>query len=66
MPDREELTDALIALIPEDGSRISDGEIKAAVERQLGAPVSDQELDEARPPEWPWARQTRHADLAVD
>jgi|694.fasta_scaffold07563_32 type I restriction enzyme M protein len=48
MPVREDLTDALIALIPEDGSRISNGEIKAALERQLGEPVTDQELDEAK------------------
>jgi type I restriction enzyme M protein len=30
---REELTDALIGLIPEDGSRISNGEIMAELEK---------------------------------
>lgn len=48
MPDREDLTDALIALIPEDGSRISNGEIKAALERQLGEPVTEGDLEEAK------------------
>jgi hypothetical protein len=48
MPSREDLTDALIALLPEDGSRISNGEIKAALERQLGEPIADQELEEAK------------------
>jgi hypothetical protein len=33
MPVREDLTDTLIALIPEDGSRISNGEIKAELEK---------------------------------
>lgn len=34
MPVLADLTDALIALIPADGSRICNGEIKAALERQ--------------------------------
>jgi hypothetical protein len=41
MPSRDDLTDALIALIPENGSRISKGEIKAALEQELGEPLSD-------------------------
>jgi hypothetical protein len=48
MPSREDLTDALIALIPEDGSRISNGEIKAQLERQLGEAIADQALEEAK------------------
>jgi type I restriction enzyme M protein len=48
MPVREDLTDALIALIPEDGSRISNGEIKAELEKRLGEPIADQELEEAK------------------
>lgn len=32
MPTRTELTDALIALIPDDGSRITNAELKAALE----------------------------------
>ena len=48
MPVREDLTDALIALIPEDGSRISHGEIKAELEQRLGVPLADEELEEAK------------------
>jgi hypothetical protein len=48
MPIREDLTDALIALIPEDGSRISNGEIKTELERQLGVPIAVQALEEAK------------------
>ncbi|MFN7227994.1 MAG: N-6 DNA methylase, partial [Synechococcaceae cyanobacterium] len=48
MPVREDLTDALIALIPEDGSRISNGEIRAELEKRLGEPIADQELEEAK------------------
>jgi hypothetical protein len=48
MPVREDLTDALIALIPEDGSRISNGEIKAELEQRLGVPLADDELEEAK------------------
>jgi hypothetical protein len=32
MPDLADLTDALIALIPEDGSRITNDQIQAALE----------------------------------
>jgi hypothetical protein len=48
MPVREELTDALIALIPEDGSRISNGEIRAELQKRLGESIADQELEEAK------------------
>jgi hypothetical protein len=48
MPSREDLTDALIALIPEDGSRISNGEIKSALEREVGVPLSDAQVEEAK------------------
>ena len=48
MPIREDLTDALIGLIPEDGSRISNGEIKAELERLLGESIADQELEGAK------------------
>jgi type I restriction enzyme M protein len=48
MPLRTDLTDALIALIPEDGSRISNGEIKAALEQEVGEPLSDAQVEEAK------------------
>ena len=41
MPTRTELTDALIALIPEDGSRMTNAEIKASLESEVGEPISD-------------------------
>ena len=48
MPTRTELTDALIALIPEDGSRITNDEIRAALEREAGEPISDGDLKEIK------------------
>ena len=48
MPRRDDLTDALIALIPEDGSRISNDEIRAALEQEAGEPISDGELKELK------------------
>ena len=48
MPLSTDLTDALIALIPEDGSRISNAEIKAALEQGVGEPLSDTQLEEAK------------------
>jgi type I restriction enzyme M protein len=48
MPIRTDLTDALIALIPEDGSRISNEQIRQALQREAGEPFSDAELEEAK------------------
>jgi len=48
MPTRTEITDALIALIPEDGSRITNSELQAALARELGEAVSDEELNAAK------------------
>ena len=48
MTTRTELTDTLIALIPEDGSRISNAEIKAALEKEAGDSVSEAELKELK------------------
>ena len=48
MPVREDLTDALIALIPEDGSRISNDQIRAALEQETGDPFSDEALKEIK------------------
>jgi hypothetical protein len=50
MPLSTDLTDALIALIPEDGSRISNGEIIAALEQEVGEPLSDTQVEEAKKP----------------
>ncbi|MDI9406114.1 MAG: class I SAM-dependent DNA methyltransferase [Chitinophagaceae bacterium] len=48
MPTRTEITDALIALIPEDGSRITNSDLHAALARELGEAVSDEELNAAK------------------
>jgi len=48
MPDRDDLTDALIALIPEDGSKISNDAIKAALEKEVGEPISDAQVNVAK------------------
>jgi type I restriction enzyme M protein len=45
---RTDLTDALIALIPEDGSRITNAEIKSSLESEVGEPISDGELEEVK------------------
>ena len=43
-----DLTDALILLIPEDGRRISNDQIKDALEQEAGEPISDQMLKEIK------------------
>lgn len=48
MPVRADLTDALIALIPEDGTRISNDQIRAALESEAGEPISDTDLKELK------------------
>jgi hypothetical protein len=48
MPVLADLTDALIALIPEDGSRISNDQIRAALEQEAGEPISDEALKEIK------------------
>jgi type I restriction enzyme M protein len=48
MPLRTDLTDALIALIPEDGSRITNEQIRTALEQEAGEPISDGELKEIK------------------
>ena len=66
MPLSTDLTDALIALIPEDGSRISNAEIKAALEQGVGEPLSDTQLEEAKKTWWwRWERQRRREGPAV-
>jgi type I restriction enzyme M protein len=48
MPVLADLINDLIALIPEDGSRITNDEIRAALEREAGEPISDEELKELK------------------
>ncbi len=48
MPALADLTDTLIALIPEDGSRITNDEIRIALESEAGEPISDEELKELK------------------
>lgn len=48
MPARTDLTDALLALIPEDGRRITNDEIRTALEQEAGEPISDEQLKEIK------------------
>jgi hypothetical protein len=48
MPVLADLTDALIALIPEDGSRITNDQIQAALEQEAVEPISDAALKEIK------------------
>jgi hypothetical protein len=48
MPNLADLVNDLIALIPEDGSRITNDEIRAALEREAGEYISDEELKELK------------------
>ena len=48
MPDLADLVNDLIALIPDDGSRITNDEIRAALEREAGEPISEEQLKELK------------------
>jgi type I restriction enzyme M protein len=48
MPDLADLVNDLIALIPEDGSRITNDEIRIALESEAGEPISDEVLKEPK------------------
>jgi len=48
MPDLADLVNDLIALIPEDGSRITNDEIRTALEREAGEAISDEDLKELK------------------
>jgi len=48
MPDLADLVNDLIALIPEDGSRITNDEIRTALEREAREAISDEELKELK------------------
>jgi hypothetical protein len=56
MPVLADLTDALIALIPEDGSRITNEQIRAALEQEAGEPISDDALKEIKKLVLGWGR----------
>jgi type I restriction enzyme M protein len=48
MPVLADLVNDLIALIPEDGSRISNDQIRAALEQGAGEPLNDDVLEEVK------------------
>ena len=48
MPVLADLVNDLIALIPDDGSRITNDEIRTALEREAGEPISDELLKEIK------------------
>ena len=48
MPILADLVNDLIALIPEDGSRISNDQIRAALEQGAGEPLNDDVLEEVK------------------
>ena len=48
MPVLADLVNDLIALIPADGSRISNDQIRAALEQEAGEPLSDEVLEEVK------------------
>ena len=47
-PLNTEITDAMIELIPEDGTRISNQELRAAIEEKLGCAVGDVDFEVAK------------------
>ena len=48
MPNLSDLINDLIPLIPEDGSRISNAEIEAALEKEAGEPIGEAEMKEIK------------------
>jgi type I restriction enzyme M protein len=48
MPTRTDLTDALLALIPEDGSRVTNDQLRAALAAEADEPFSDEEFEAAK------------------
>jgi type I restriction enzyme M protein len=48
MPVRTDLTDALLALIPEDGSRISNELLRAVLAEEVDIPFTNEEFDSAK------------------
>ena len=48
MPVRTDLTDALLALIPEDGSRVSNEQLRLALAEEAEEPFSDEQFEAAK------------------
>jgi type I restriction enzyme M protein len=48
MADLNDLVNALIAMVPDDGGRITNDEIRAALEQEAGEPISDGVLKEIK------------------
>jgi hypothetical protein len=48
MADLNDLVNALIAMVPDDGGRITNDEIRADLEREAGEPISDGVLKEIK------------------
>jgi hypothetical protein len=47
-PLNRDVTDAMIALIPEDGSRLANQELRAAINNELGIALSDEEFNASK------------------
>jgi hypothetical protein len=47
-PLNRDVTDALIALIPEDGSRLTNQELRTTIENELGLALADDEFNAAK------------------
>ena len=43
-PLNRDVTDAMIALIPEDGSRLANRELRAAIDSELEIALSDEQI----------------------
>ena len=47
-PLNQDVTDAMIALLPEDGSRLANRELRAAIDRELEIALSDEQFNAAK------------------
>lgn len=47
-PLNQDVTDAMIALLPEDGSRLANRELRAAIDRELETALSDEQFNAAK------------------
>jgi hypothetical protein len=65
MPTRIDLTDALLALIPEDGSRMTNEQLRAALADEADEPFTEAEFEAAKDHVWPWVRPRRPAAPAA-
>ena len=65
MPVRTDLTDALLALIPEDGTRLSNAELRAELLDLADEPSETRSLRKPRTMWWPWVLPRKLAAPAV-